>query len=33
VMFVRASKPGDNILSGVSTRRLISLRVDLNRNV
>ena len=32
VLFVRASKPGDNILAGVSTRRLISLRVALNQN-
>ena len=33
VLFVRATKPGDNLLSGISTRRLISLRVNLNRNV
>ncbi len=26
-MFVRARKPGGNILSGVSTRRLVSVRV------
>jgi len=32
VLFLRASKPGDNILAGVSTRRLISLRVNLNQN-
>jgi len=30
VMFVRASKPGDPILAGVSTRRLISLKVNLH---
>jgi len=30
VMFARASKPGDPILSGISTRRLISLRVNLH---
>jgi len=29
VLFVRASKPGGSTLAGVSTRRLISLRVDL----
>jgi hypothetical protein len=27
VIFVRARKPGDSILSGVSTRRLVSVRV------
>jgi len=27
VMFVRARKPGDNLLSGVSTRRLVQLRI------
>jgi hypothetical protein len=27
VIFVRARRPGDNILAGVSTRRLVSVRV------
>jgi hypothetical protein len=31
VMFVRARKPGESLLGGVSTRRLISFRVDLRR--
>jgi len=29
VIFVRARKPGDNVLTGISTRRLISLRASL----
>jgi hypothetical protein len=31
VMFVRATKPGDSTLAGISGRRLISLRVNLNK--
>jgi len=30
VVFIRATKPGDSLLAGVSTRRLVSLRVNLH---
>jgi hypothetical protein len=30
-VFVRARKPGENILGGVSTRRLVSFKVDLTQ--